>query len=123
MMPYEDKLFHNMDTVGLESVILDQDDSPTPEEVDQFVSVEVMLIRGYGYQKVTVTHRNRSSEGELIGRCNANPILETRAYKVVFPFGEGIEVSENRVDGSILTSCDAENNSFIMIKKYFKSLF
>ena len=34
MMPYEDKLFHNMDTVGLESVILDQDDSPTPEEVD-----------------------------------------------------------------------------------------
>ena len=64
--------------------------------------MELILLRGYGYQREIVAHRKRSADGELIGLRKTNPILDTRVYKALFPGGEGIEVSSNRVDESIL---------------------
>ena len=78
--------------------------------------MEVILTRGYGYQRATLVHRKCNVDVGLIGLLNANLIFDTRLYQDVFPGVKGVEVSSNRLAQSILTSCDAEGNEFIMFR-------
>ena len=57
-----------------------------------------------------VTHINWNAGGKPMSRRNANPIIYTRVYDAVFPVGEGMEVSYNRVEESNLTTCNIEGN-------------
>ena len=56
----------------------------------------------------------RDVGGELIGVCNTNPKLDTRAYEDVFPSGKEVEVLTNVLAESIFTSCDEEGNNVII---------
>ena len=116
MIPHEDAAFRYMELVELEAEIPDKDDAPTPEEGAEFVGVEVLLPRRNGYQRAAVTQRKQSDDGELIGLCNTNPILDTRVYYIVLSVGEGLEVSENQVAESILTWCNTYGSEFIMFR-------
>ena len=55
-----------------------------PEIGDNYVKMELILPRGGTLARVRVTERKRDHEGNVIGRSNANPILDSREYEVKF---------------------------------------
>jgi hypothetical protein len=57
----------------------------TPEEGDFYVNAEIMLPKG-GTSHV---------KGNVIGRANDNPILDTRSYVVDFDDGDTTELTAN----------------------------
>eukprot|EP01082_Thalassiosira_pseudonana_P011160 g10259.t1 g10259 contig4:1534300-1534839(+) len=68
---------------------------PTPENGDEYVNAEVMLPRGNAMQRGRVVKRNLDDDGNIVGTANANPILDTRVYEVMFPDGEVTELAAN----------------------------
>ena len=54
--------------------------TPTPEIGDNYLNMELMLPRGGTLARGRVTERKSDHEGNVIGRSNANPILDTREY-------------------------------------------
>ena len=52
--------------------------TPTPEIGDNYLNMELMLPRGGALARGRVTERKRDHEGNVIGRSNANLILDTR---------------------------------------------
>ena len=61
-----------------------------------------------------MTERKRDHEGNVIGRSNANPILDTREYKVNFEDGDVTELTANAIAESMYAMCD-ENNDHILL--------
>ena len=51
--------------------------TPTPEIGDNYLNMKLMLPRGGTLARGRVTERKRDHEGNVIGRSNANPILDT----------------------------------------------
>ena len=47
-----------------------------------------MLPRGGTLERGRVTERKRDHEGNVIGRSNANPILDTQEYELKFEDGD-----------------------------------
>ena len=79
----------------------DQDDEPTPEHMDEFITINVLLPRGEGYQRATISRRKHNSSGKTIGSRNANPFLDTRVYEAEFPDVEGVAISANTMATSL----------------------
>ena len=52
--------------------------TPTPEIGDNYLNMELMLPRDGTLTRGRVTERKRDHKGNVIGRYNANPILDTR---------------------------------------------
>eukprot|EP00970_Alexandrium_tamarense_P003116 scaffold471_cov109-Alexandrium_tamarense.AAC.4 len=70
-----------------------------------------MMPRGDGFARGHVMKRKRGIDGEVIGRANTNPILDTRLYEVQFPGGEVTELTANVIAQSMYTQCDADGKS------------
>ena len=51
--------------------------TPTPEIGENYLNMELMLPCGGTRARGRVTERKRDHEGNVIGRSNANPILDT----------------------------------------------
>ena len=81
-------------------------DDSTPYQGNEYIGMEVLLPIEDGYQRTIVAHRKCNLNGELIGIRNAKPIFYTRMYESLVPDGEGLVLSANLVDESIITSCD-----------------
>jgi hypothetical protein len=58
----------------------EQDSFVDADTYDKFISAQVLLPQGDGYEKGTVTRRKRDSDGNLIGHANSNHILDTRMW-------------------------------------------
>ena len=80
--------------------------TPTPEISDNYLNMESMLPRGGTLARVRVTERKRDHEGNVIGRSNANPILDTREYEVKFEDGDVNELTANAIAESMYAMCD-----------------
>ena len=61
-----------------------------------------------------MTEHSRDHKGNIIGRSNANPILDTREYEVKFEDGDVTELTANAVDELIYTMCN-ENIDHILL--------
>ena len=51
--------------------------TPTPEKGDNYLNMELMLPRGGTLARGRVTEPKRDHKGNVVGRPNANPILDT----------------------------------------------
>jgi len=92
-------------------------DDLSEEVLDNLLSAEVVLPKD-GLQFIgKVVGRKRDSNGELIGRANSNPILDTRVYKVEFPDGTINEYSANILSEAIYSQVDPEGNRFLLLKE------
>ena len=60
--------------------------------------MELMLSCGGTLARVRVTELKRDHEGNIIGRSNANPIIDTREYEVKFEDGDVTEMTANVID-------------------------
>ena len=73
-----------------------------------------MLPRGGTFARGRVTECKRDREGNVIGRSNADPILDTREYKVNFEDGDATELTANAIAESMYAMCD-ENGDHILL--------
>ena len=69
--------------------------NPTPEAGDNYVGAHVLLPHQDQMTSGLVRNQKRDSMGNPSGVSHANPILDTRAYEVVFPDGEVTEYGAN----------------------------
>ena len=88
--------------------------TPTPEIGDNYLNMELMLPRGGTPARGRVIERKRDHGGNVIGRSNANPILDTREYEVKFEDGDVTELTANVIAESMYAMCD-ENSDHILL--------
>ena len=107
-IPYDDVPFD----------ILEEELMPTPESGDEYVNAEVMLPRGNAMQRGRVVKRKRDDDGNIVGTANANPILDTRVYEVMFPDGEVTELAANTIATSMYAQCDVDGNEYLLLEAF-----
>ena len=105
---YEDDMTKPVESVDREDV--DQD------AIDMFLKAEVVLPISGEMLTGKVERRKRDADGNLIGKANSNPILDTREYVVRFPDGREAEYSANVIAENMLSMCDEEGNQFLLLK-------
>jgi len=89
------------------------DPVPDPEPVtlhDPMINASVMLPHGDRHEFARVISRKRDSEGNLIGRRHAIPVLDSRIYLVQFPDGTEQEIAYNLLAEHLYSQCDSEGN-------------
>ena len=91
---------------------------PTPEAGDNYVNASLMLPRGNSLARGTVIGRKRDSRGDPIGNANANPIKDSRVYRVEFDDGDVCELTANVIAESMYASCDADCNEYILFDSF-----
>ena len=88
-------------------------DEVTPEVADSYVRAQVNL-RGTTSEG-TVKHCARDTNGNLQGKADINPILDTQTYEVEFPDGRTAEFSANVIAEHMFTQCDLEGNQYLLL--------
>ena len=91
---------------------------PTPEVGDNYVNASLMLPRGNSLARGTVIGRKRDACGDPIGNANANPIKDSRVYRVEFDDGDVCELTANVIAKSMYASCDADGNEYILFDSF-----
>ena len=86
----------------------------TAEIGDNYFNMELMLPHGGTLARGRVTEHKRDHEGNVIGRYNANPILDTLEYEVKFEDGDVTELTANAIAESMYAMCD-ENGDHILL--------
>jgi hypothetical protein len=84
--------------------------------IDMFLKPEVVLPISGEMLTRKVEWRKRDTDGNLIGKKNSNPILDTREYVVKFPDGREAVYSTSVIAGNMLSMCDEEGNQFLLLK-------
>ena len=79
--------------------------TPTPEIGDNYLNMELLLPHGGTLARGQVTERKHEHEGNIIGRSNENPILDTREYEVKFEDGDVTELTANAIAESMYAMC------------------
>jgi hypothetical protein len=76
-------------TTGEEAEVYDllEMDDFTPDTFDEYLSAQVLLPVGDTMHCGELIHHRRDHNGKLVGLQNANPMLDTRKYEVLFPDG------------------------------------
>jgi hypothetical protein len=78
---------------------------------DQYVGAEVNLPIGDTVMSGKVRGHKRMSDGSLVGKLNANPILDTRTYEVEFADGQTAELAvANVIAQNMYAMCNIEGN-------------
>ena len=67
-----------------------------------------------------VVFRKRYVYGNLIGRDNANPILDSRRYKVEFDDGEVTELTANVIAERMYDQCDKNGNDMLLLYSFIE---
>ena len=90
-------------------------DERTPEEMDEYLSAQVILPRGGENVKGTVMTRRKDADNLPIGKRNPNPILDTRQYEVQFPDGSTDCYSANLIAENIYAQIDNEGRTMQLL--------
>ena len=84
----------------------------TAEAFDKYISARVCIPRGNDKAYGTVVRRTRDSDGNLIGKSNDNPLLDTALYDVRFPGGDTEAYTANIIAENIYAQVDAEGYTY-----------
>jgi hypothetical protein len=77
------------------------------ETMDRYTGAEILLPQGVDSAVVgKVIGRKRGPDGKLIGRSNANPLLDTATYNVEFPDGRIAAYAANILADHIYSTVD-----------------
>ena len=90
-------------------------DERTPEELDEYLTAQVILPRGGEYVKGTVMTRRKDADNLPIGKRNPNPILDTRQYDVQFPDGSTDSYTANLIAENIYAQVDNEGRTMQLL--------
>ena len=79
---------------------------------EQYIRAEVLLPRRDLMARGHVVVWSHDANGNVLGRANASPILDTKMYQVEFAGGEITELTVNVIAASIYDYCDAYGNVY-----------
>jgi Reverse transcriptase (RNA-dependent DNA polymerase) len=96
---------------------LQEADDTEVETLDKYISARVYLPQGDSKSYGTVKRRVRDHDGELVGRSNDNPLLDTSVYEVEFDSGEVEAYHANIIAESIYHKVDADGYSTYMLRE------
>jgi hypothetical protein len=82
----------------------------SPEVFDEYLTAEVLLPTMGNIAKAKATGRKQDSDGNPIGKRNANPMLDTCEYKVAFPDGATDVFTANIIAENLHSQVDEEGN-------------
>lgn len=111
--PDEDDVAEPFDT---EAAMPEADDYDV-EAFDKYLTAQVLLPHGDGMSRATVASRKRDTDGNPIGKANANPLLDTRIYEVQFDDGVVGEYAANLIAESLYAQVDEEGNEFLLMQE------
>jgi hypothetical protein len=86
-------------------------DETNPVDYDKYVAMKVQIPVGDSMMFGTVKNRKRDTEGNLIGRTNQNPILDTALYEVEFEDGKVEAYHANQIADAIYARVDDDGNT------------
>ena len=75
----------------------------------------LMLPRGSILSKGQVIGRKHDAGGQVCGRANNNPILDTRTYLVQFNDGEVTKWTDNVMSAQMYAQCEPDGNMYVML--------
>lgn len=87
------------------------------EAFDKYISARVYMPQGDKLAYGTVRRRKRDNDGNLIGRSNTNPILDTSIYEVEFDSGETEAYSANIIAESLYAQTDDEGYTHYTVEE------
>jgi hypothetical protein len=87
------------------------------EAFDKYISARVFVPQGDSKAYGTVKRRKRDSEGDLIGRSNKNPLLDTSIYEVEFDSGKTEAYKANIIAESIYSQVDDDGYTTFALKE------
>jgi hypothetical protein len=87
----------------------------TPEYGDNYVGAEILLPHGGTMARGRVTSRKWDVEGNLKGIANANPILDTPEYTIIFDDGDITKLTANLIAESKYAQCDPDGNEYVLL--------
>ncbi len=88
-----------------------------PKIGDNYLSADLMLIKGGVFVKGHVTVRKPDQDGNPVGRVNDNPILDTRSYIVNFDDSDQTELTANMIAESLYLQCDPKGNQYVLLEE------
>ena len=83
--------------------ILEADDIQH-EAFDKYISAKVCLPRSGNMAIGTVKKRSKDGDGNLVGKSNANPLMDTAVYEVEFADGQTEAYTANIIAEHLLSS-------------------
>ena len=117
-----DDFFGEDESESLFPAALDSDtplpdaDDYTPEELDEYLTAEVMLPHGGDQARAKIIGRSKDEHGRPIGKRDPNPILDTRFYDVLYPDGSTESLAANLIAENLYSQVDTEGNSYAIVK-------
>lgn len=94
----------------------DDIDDATPEYKDLYIGAEVKLSVQGEPKSGKVVRRARTDAGELYGRANDNPILDSRAYDVDFGDGDVRPFTANVIAENMYAQSDFEGHKLMLLE-------
>jgi len=92
-------------------------DHYTDKAYNAYLGAELLVPSGDNYIMGRVTKCIRDSNGNPIGHCNSNPLLDTRRYEVQFGDGSMLEYAANLVAKNMMSQSDAEGQQHMIFKE------
>ena len=87
----------------------------TPEIGDNYLSAEISIPRGGSLVKGRIKSCKRDTDGNPIGRADANPILDTSEYILEFEDGNKAELNANLIAEAMYAQCDPDGNQYVLL--------
>jgi len=84
---------------------------------DKYISAEVILPRNEDMVMGKVIRRKRDADGNLIGRSNINPVLDSSVYEVEFPDGEVEAYATNVIAENMYSQVDSEGHHQLVMEE------
>ena len=88
---------------------------PTPEAIDDYVNVNIMIPCGSEMSRERVTGCKRDIGGNTAKRASENPILDMLEYTVQFKDGEVTELTANVIAESMYAQCEPDGIQYVLL--------
>ena len=86
-----------------------------PEAGGQEIGAEILLPRVDKMAKSHVVTQSHEDRGNIMGRANTNPIMDTRLYQVEFAEGKVTELVANVIAESMYAQFNADGNEYLLL--------
>jgi hypothetical protein len=102
------------DTIGDEPTMPEADEMDH-DAYDKYISARLLLPDGDGVARsAQIKRRKRDEDGNLIGRSNQNPILDTGLYEVEFDDGQVGTYAANVIAENVYEQVDDEGFAYTL---------
>ena len=87
----------NAEPIQEEALIPDVENVESTDAYDQYILVSVMLQKNDGFYRALVMVRKRDFDGNIMGSCHSNPLLDTCVCGIQFQDGLISEYAANLI--------------------------